>query len=235
MIDFTSTKDTTIDTLQQSRKTLFLLERFGSEAYISQMNVSQDGTVEEAQVIDPAQFIEQLQDTSSNSLYAKSEILDERILVKSTSKLAWYYQPKPSQRLFYKQSGRTLNAKINWCTFVFVRVQKRLFVGVIQHNKRPNAKTRVYAAPLPNVYEKTGSICLGSCVLPDTMDIDKISETYLNSVKTHLNSQSQFRAKKTTTDKEYFDYISSKQEEKIKVSELAIMGTLSDFITQARG
>ncbi|MFA0698170.1 hypothetical protein, partial [Vibrio sp. 10N.222.49.C9] len=83
---------------------------------------------------------------------------------------------------------------INWNHLVFCydKSTTSLCVAVTQHAKRCTATTRLYFAPLPNVWQNT-SICLGSVNLPKTEDIDEIAKAYINSTKTHLNHTGMFR------------------------------------------
>ncbi|MFL7013649.1 hypothetical protein [Enterovibrio norvegicus] len=228
MIDFDTPQDYSLGSTQSSKKTLFVFEQFGTEGFVSQINVRQNGELDTPKVIDPQELVQKLSEANA---YSRNEddLIDPRILVKSSRKLVWFYQPKPRQPLFYKLGASTFSKPIQWPTFVFKRTGTALSVCVIQNNSRPNNNTRVYHAPLPNVY-KTGAICLGSCVLPLTNDVDALSEAYLNSIKTHLNYNNGLRHQPQLTDAKYFKWVKSKIKSPISVSELAPYGTLESFI-----
>ncbi|WP_439438041.1 hypothetical protein [Salinivibrio costicola] len=228
MFDFTAPTDLH-DSQERLTRTVYLLDQFGDRAFLSQMPVLDDGEIGEAHVIDPNQFIETLREAQNIDNSESVGLIDQRLLVKNSKHMVWMYTPTPDQPFYYRHMNKRLATPINWPTLVFKRTGQSLSVCVLQHKTRPSLNTRVYHAPLPNVY-KSGSICLGGCVLPMTDDIDAITEEYLNSVKTHLNFDGGFRGVDAMTDKQYFQYIQRKTKEKIKVSELTPFGTLKDFI-----
>lgn len=229
MFSFSQTSDSTIDPKGNSSRTLFLLEQFGNDGFISQMSISNNNEIGTPVTINPTELIEALSTATTLTANTQSELIDPRILVKTANKLVWHYTPKATQRLYYSHGNQKINAPIKWCNFVFMLQGKQLSVAAVQHKTRPNAKTRLYHAPLPNVYQ-SGKICLGSCTMPDTLDIDVLSETYFDSVKTHLNFKGQFRAHKNTSQQQYYQYIKTKVNNPIRVSELNPLGTLADFI-----
>lgn len=228
MFEFTAPFDRQ-DSQQRIARTVYLLEQFGDKAFLSQMPVEDDGEIGQGHVIDPNQFIETLREAQNTDDSDGVDLIDRRLLVKNSKHMVWMYTPNPDQPFYYHHQNKRLAKPIHWPTFVFKRTGQSLSVCVLQHKTRPSLNTRVYHAPLPNVY-KSGSICLGGCVLPLTDDIDAITEEYLNSVKTHLNFDGGFRGVDAMTDKQYFQYIQRKTKEKIKVSELTPFGTLKDFI-----
>lgn len=137
--------------------------------------------------------------------------------------------------MYLKSNGQSLALKIKWPNLLFARKGKALFVAVLQHKTRPTNKTRLYLAPLPNVYANH-NICLGSVSLPDNNDIDEISMAYIESTKTHL-SNSDFWRKGGLTIERYVQWIKQKADSKtpISVSELKYSGTVSEFIQKLGG
>ncbi|MFC5079548.1 hypothetical protein VTH8203_01536 [Vibrio thalassae] len=206
------------------RKEAFVLEHFGKESFLTAYDVNDDNTIANARVISRAEFIESL---CSNSV---NEIIDPRILVNSAMLKVWTYTPRPNQPLFFNYAKRKFASPIKWCTFVFKYQKGSLSVGVIRAAKtRPTLETKVYYAPLPNIYS-SGNICLGSCTLPTNGSIDEISEAYLNSTKTHFNYKNLFRDPTLGCYSNYYAWLERKRTEPIKVSELSVMGTLGTFI-----
>lgn len=131
----------------------------------------------------------------------------------------------------YQHKGSSFAAPIQWCNFVFKLQDGALSVVVSRGKSRINGNTKLYHAPLPNVYE-SAKICLGSCTIPNSTDIDQISEAYFNSTKTHFNCNKSFRSKKQKTPKEYAQWLKTKVKSSIKVSELTSFGTLNQFISK---
>lgn len=229
MFSFNQTCDSTVDQKGNLARTLFLLEQYGSDSFISQMQISNNNEISLPVTINPVELIEALSTATTLNSNTQSELIDPRILVKTANKLVWHYTPKATQRLYYSHANKKINAPIMWCNFVFMLQGKQLSVAAVQHKTRPNANTRLYHAPLPNVYQ-SGKICLGNCTMPDTLDIDALSETYFDSVKTHLNFKGQLRANKETSQSQYYEYIKSKINQPIRVSELTPFGSLQTFI-----
>lgn len=213
---------------------IFLLDTINGKSYLTAFEVK-DNTPKNPKVIDHKQLIAKLSKQSSTL-----SLTDERILATSHDTIVWTYTPKPSQPLFYRQGGKTIAKPIMWPTFIFKKKGGSLSVGVLRGRGRPNANTKVYCAPLPNVYHN-GGICMGSCNITNLDDIDAISEEYLNSTKTHLNNREFLRhpkkvMKSPTQDRlsnaDYYRWISTKHDEPIRVSELSVLGTVDSFIQQ---
>ncbi|ENM5835483.1 hypothetical protein NTH44_003593 [Vibrio metoecus] len=229
MITILPSEDKSLNKPNTNSRTLFLIEQIGSEGFVSKMDIDSEGNIGSSIVINPSELIERMYEAQSNNNSHSKSLLDERILVKNCDELVWYYKPEDKQRFFYRHEGRTINAPIKWPTFIFRKTGNELKVGVIQHNKRPTLTTRIYYAPLPNVYD-SGKICLGSCTLPNTFDVDEISKAYFNSVKTHINNKKMLRAFKMISQEDYFQFISKKKTEPVRVSELTVYGTVKQFI-----
>lgn len=207
---------------QEPQRELYLLESVGSLSYLSVFDVK-GKKVSNERTIAPEELIAKLSCTDSDTW------IDSRILVSTPQKLVWHYTPEPDQNLYYKHGSNKIISPIKWCSFVFKRVGKNLSVVALQHKTRPKLTTRVYHAPLGNVYASS-AICLGTAQLPDTNDIDEISKTYFESVKTHINNTNFLRGKDKLTNQDYFDWISEKRTKPIRVSELEPFGTVKDFI-----
>ncbi|WP_428774871.1 hypothetical protein [Vibrio sp.] len=212
---------------QQCTQLLFLLEQYnGKETFVSSIPLK-NGQIGTPIVIDPQELIEKLT-TQDNTV----ELIDDRILVKTASKLVWTYQPAATQPLYYRHNKHSFTKPIKWPKLIFKLENGRLAVCVAPNRKRPSLSDTVYHAPLPNVYE-SGNICLGSCSLPVTNNIDQIAETYLNSTKTHLNFSGALRAHKKLSQSQYFKWMKTKHTDRIKLSELAPIGSLNKFIQTA--
>ncbi|MDF9399070.1 hypothetical protein [Vibrio sp. 1180_3] len=208
------------------RREAFIVEHFDKESFVTAYDIDLQNKISNARVVNRDDLIDALKTANhSNGL----DILDPRILVSTPSTMVWTYKPSKYQPLYYRHNNRTFAKPILWCTFIFKYHQGRLSVCVAPNGKRPTVNTRVYCAPLPNVYQ-SGKICLGTCQLPTTGNIDEISEAYFNSTKTHMNSNGLFRKKKSLGNTDYYAWLQSKVETPIRVSELAVYGTLNNFI-----
>ncbi|MBD0788227.1 hypothetical protein HUO09_17870 [Vibrio sp. Y2-5] len=218
-------------------KQIFIVESINSNKFVTQYTET-NGKLSTGSILNAEQFIDAVaqlkkENNASGASRCKANIIDPRILVDDIKKLVWTYTPEPDQILYYSHGSHGFVGKIHWPTFIFKRMGSRLFIGVIQSkNKRPTADTRVYYAPLPNI-SNMGSICLGSARLPKNNDIDAISKAYLDSTKTHFGHTAFFRNKKVPSAAQYANWLKSKEKEPVRVSELAVMGTVSDFILKA--
>lgn len=214
-----------------SRMEVVAFETINNETFITHYDVkiadangarNESYEIYNPKVINPTTLVDKLN-------LKQSGLIDPRVLVDSGNTLIWQYTPNPEQCLYYKYRDKTFAKPIKWCNFIFKLQGNELSVFAVQHKSRPTEKTRLYFAPLPNVYS-SGNICLGSCSLPRNKDIDAISECYFESVKTHLNNRKLLRGHKEVSDTQFFNWIKSKTTTPIRVSELKLFGTLKDIL-----
>ncbi len=220
-LSFSEPTDTDIPRKTPHRE-LYLLESMGTQSYLSVFDVN-GKQVSNERTINPEELIAKLQCTDSDAW------IDSRILISTPRKLVWHYTPEPDQNFYYNHGSNRIISPIKWCSFVFKRVGKNLSVVALQHKTRPKPTTRVYHAPLGNVYASS-AICLGTVQLPNTNDIDEISKAYFESVKTHINNTAFLRGIENLTNLDYFNWINEKRTRPIRVSELKPFGTVQDFI-----
>lgn len=225
----------------QKSKQIFILEKTSGRTFITEYKSNETG-IGAGRVLKLEEFTDSvntaLEDQYSkinknNKINKKNDLglLDERIILMKHNKLVWKYTPKPSQFLYLKYGSSGYVGKFNWPTLVFKLENRTLSVAVLRSSKnRPTSDTRIYHAPLPNIYVN-GNICLGTALLPKGNDIDEISEAYLNSTKTNfLKGMTCFRNKEIKSMSHYLKWVKEKAHDKIKVSELAPMGTITSFI-----
>lgn len=222
---FTQSNYEAVGERKANRKEALILETYQNETFITCYDIDHKDNPVNPRVVSPEAVLEKL----SADRVCETDIIDSRILVNTKSKLVWHYTPSPKQPLYYRYNNHSMATPIQWCSFVLKRQGQGLSIAVVRSKQRPTLSTRLYRAPLPNVYQ-SGQICLGSCVLPDTVNVDAISEEYLNSAKTHLIYKSPLRGQETLSDTELFTWLQSKITAPIRVSELAPFGTLADFI-----
>lgn len=223
---FTVTEPKDVGAIKANQKEVFILESIGGRSFLTAFDCVNNKPANPRSV-HPEALIEKL---SGNSI--QTSFIDERILVKNSQMIVWTYTPPKGQLLHYRHNGKTLVAPIQWNNLIFKKHGRALSVVAVRSKKRPSLTTRVYHAPIPNVYT-SGNICLGNVSLPETDNIDDLAQVYLQSTKTHLNNSIFLRkhAKdKSLTSKVYYEWIKTKTENPILVSELSVYGTLNDFI-----
>lgn len=221
-------------------KQIFVLEEKNNLTFITEFmqegdQISIGRLLKFNEFVDSVNFSYENQQGSASSLNKKGymEVLDERILVKTHNQLVWTYTPSNDQNLYYKYGKHGYAGNFNWPTLIFKLVDKRLSVAVLRSAKnRPNSKTKIYHAPLPNI-GMAGEICLGSVYLPTNNNIDEIAKSYLESTKTHFNRTPYFSRKRSeSTQEKYLEWVKTKANEPIKMTELTPMGTVRDFINK---
>lgn len=216
-----------------TNKQIFVVETISNKTFITEY-AQVAGKVSGGQVLSTNEFIEvvsQLRKLPTDTTAKSKALIDSRILLDDGFSLVWTYTPEPDQNLYYSHGGHGFIGVIQWPTFIFRRSGNQLSIGVIQsRHKRPTLDTKVYRAPLPNI-SGTGAICLGSAKLPKSnLDIDAIAKAYLDSTKTHFGYSNCFRHKKEITAAQYVKWLKQKESEPVRVSELAVFGTVKDFI-----
>lgn len=217
---------------------VLVIERFENcrNAFFTLHKVNSDGEMElSGKTIDPAKFLSKLvQEKETTEKCVK--FIDSRVLIEDEERLVWFDEFKHSISYKYLEKIRDFRVKMPNLIFVFNKRSKTLRVACVA-NGRPNEKSRLYAAPIPNV-GNTGAICLGSVKLKSSDSIDEITEKYFNSNKTHLNNNRLLKGK-SISNEQYFQWLIEKEKsgKKIKISELSRLNvSMEEFIgTGLRG
>ncbi|MEH6454733.1 MAG: hypothetical protein V7749_00295 [Cocleimonas sp.] len=135
-------------------------------------------------------------DIQINNLKAQSNwfnaFTDEHIIVKSSELLVWH-TPRQS-RVLYLSKG---NVKVTLPPLLYVfrapngHSTASLSVFALAANKRPNLHSKLYHAPLMNIYQ-SGKLCLGTMKLPKAINSDTIAlveKEFFGSRFTHPNHE----------------------------------------------
>lgn len=224
-MSFSAKHHEAIEVKQQYNVEAILLEHVDGQSFVTAFDLDSQGAVKGKRIVNPSDLVTKFssqQDTDKG-------FIDPRILVNTRGKIVWHYTPRSNQNLYYRYGSNSMAKPIKWCSFLFKYESGRLSIAVLRSKQRPTLTTRIYHAPLPNVHSN-GDICLGSCVLPKTGNIDQISEAYFESTKTHMLSGCRLRGKENLSDKDLFKWLESKVENPIRVSELTPFGTVQNFI-----
>ncbi|MBB1388317.1 MULTISPECIES: hypothetical protein [unclassified Shewanella] len=149
---------------------------------------------------------------------------DEHIIIRSAKMLVWH-TPRQS-RVLYLSKGQV---KVTLPPLLYIfRVSNghsttELSVFALAANKRPNRKTKLYHAPLMNLYSN-GKLCLGNMTLPKIINqdtIELVEKEFFNSRFTHPNHKALTRK---PVDIEAFYKIKEKNGKRIMTSELMPVG-----------
>lgn len=196
----------------------------------------ESGELTQGEYIDPNDLVAEL----TRGRKPKSAFMPENVLAETDSLLVFYEPSHTKHPIYYKSSrkkgeriARPIRVAYPSMLYVVDRKKRSLRLGMLRYNRRPRLTDTVYDFPLPNV-SGNGSVCLGSVKLPEILDretVGDISEAYLNSVKTHLNSQTMFRKGKTTEDR-WYAYVADleKKQSKFRVSDFTMAGTVKQWV-----
>ncbi|MCT8869025.1 PRTRC system protein B [Shewanella bicestrii] len=126
----------------------------------------------------------------SNSLNAFADYIEPHIIAQNSKILAWY-TPRKEQTLFLTKSSVlvTLPPLLYVYKPAIGNGIASLSVFALASNKRPNTNTKLYHAPLMNIYQN-GSVCLGTMKIPQQMSgniIDVVEKEFFGSKFTHPN------------------------------------------------
>ena len=220
--------------VEQAKKQIFVLEKVGSKTIATEYEQTGD-QVSSGKIINMKDFANSVNSacdaTGNNTTKAAETLLDERILVQTSSTLVWKYTPTNDQLFFYEYGASGYVGQFNWPTLLFKMIGGQLSVAVLRsaHN-RPNANTKLYHAPFPNI-NSSGKICLGNVVLPKNKNIDDISKAYLESKKTHFSREPYFaKNRKESTQGKFGAWLRTKAITPVKMSELTAMCTVQEFL-----
>ncbi|WP_199438515.1 hypothetical protein [Vibrio owensii] len=233
---FESTTAKRIDRKPDLSRFMLLINNEDHHSRITQFRIGHDNQPMDAESVSVEEVMQQLKEADSNEVTTPKRLNDPRVLFDNGRTLIWHYRPSKQQKLFLKHNGRNINQKFPFPSLVFAYDEEAhsLHIVAMRHHKRPDLDTRLYCAPLPNI-STNGNVCLGNVVMPKTRCIDALSEEYLNSFKTHLNNTELFR-KGETTNGRYFKWAKEAiKNNKISLAEIAVYGTLREFIKARTG
>lgn len=114
--------------------------------------------------------------------------------------IAWY-EPAATRTMFFKPSSDTAvgafdGKRIPQPPLVFIAGGRNLRVYALATDERPNGATPLYLAPYWNIFDRGGSVCLGSMEIPNSVapaDSNAWSEAFFASNFTHLSSGKRWR------------------------------------------
>jgi len=145
---------------------------------------------------------------------------EENILVKDSSVIAWH-RPRQTRTLYL--TNEAINLEIPPLLYIFRTPKSNevasLSVFALAANKRPNLKSKLYHAPLMNIYSD-GRLCLGNMKLPRVIDdktITLVESEFFGSRFTHPNHSNLTRKK---MDIVKFYKMKQKSGQRIMTSEL---------------
>ncbi|WP_039871532.1 hypothetical protein [Photobacterium angustum] len=171
---------------------------------------------------------------TDNTFNNNVALLSERILLDTSEHLVFY--TKSQKRRLWQGMGEKLAYEFYYPATLFAinKPSRHLAVFALAYNRRPKITDRLYALPIPNIYE-SGSVCQGTAQLPMTLtstNLAEIADSFFNGVKTHLNCDNTFRKKYNARNKQsgYEKWLKQHCDTKPKMSELECRGTLNTVL-----
>ncbi len=123
----------------------------------------------------------------------KVSLLPPNVVSISETHLAWTVPAQVRPMLFNITGMPMKNIDVPWPRlFMVANRNGKLAVAALKTKGRVGAKTKLYQAPLMNVYAN-GNVCTGSATLPDECGIDQIKvweSVMFDSAFSHVNNQS---------------------------------------------
>lgn len=123
----------------------------------------------------------------------KVSLLPPNVVSLSETHIAWTVPAQVRTMLFNITGMPMKKIDVPWPRLLMVANRNgKLAVAALKTNGRVGAKTKLYQAPLMNVYTN-GNVCTGSATLPDECGIDQIKaweSVMFDSAFSHVNNPS---------------------------------------------
>lgn len=116
-------------------------------------------------------------------------LIPENVLTVEPDAVTWFLPAMRAPMHCKDAKGKRHALDVVWPHLILRVVRRELFVVAVDSAQRPTRQSRLYAAPLANVYAET-SVCTGSATLPrgsDTDSIDGWNRVLLGTYNTHVN------------------------------------------------
>lgn len=118
---------------------------------------------------DLAQLTAILSDTNVN----EGMLLPTNLLGRSVGHLCWYV-PGKIRPMWFAVGDKTVRLNVPWPNLVFLVKDGKLSVAAYKGTRRPGANTRLFHAPLSNIYAAT-NVCIGSATVPADMSLQSMA------------------------------------------------------------
>lgn len=125
-------------------------------------------------------------------------ILPASVLIDSPTMMVWH-KPRFVETMWFRTDETVKGVKVEWPPLLFLvdKTAARMRVFALPSNARPGPSTRLYHAPLMNVYEG-GYLCQGTAKLPSKLSTESIplcEESLIASQFTHTNHAQTIRGR----------------------------------------
>jgi len=157
----------------------------------------------------PENDMRSLLESLLDKLPQHNRIIPANVLSMSSNHLAWTVKGSVKP-MYFKLRGASKGFKINvpYPTLLFVANQRGLSIAALKSNRRPTEKTKLFHAPLMNIY-KDATVCLGDSSMPTDITPSTQEEIEALIFKTnfsHINHEKTLNNKQEISDKKHLAF-----------------------------
>lgn len=139
-------------------------------------------------------------------------LLPANVLAHSSQHLCWYVKSQKKTMWFTEATGiASCKIMINWPNLILTVCRDELFISAYCGSRRPSSKTKLYHAPLMNVFDNC-SLCMGDSIPPKENPIacmDEWEEAVFNTRFSHINDETPLSKSIVQSDVTYEAFIKS--------------------------
>ena len=195
-----------------------------------------NGTLGLGEVINGDELAETVLQSNVTDSTSQFTLMPENIILDNHKFLIWYTKRKVMPMWF--RTNRTFSVDVEWTPLLFIadKQSSSLRMLALANNSRPHLNTRLYYAPLMNIYHNH-TLCQGTARLPEKVDsscIDDCVATLTESVFTHVNHSDTLKSRTSVTNEEHIAFWKNKAKnnDRVRASELEYAGRLSEFMNK---
>ena len=129
-------------------------------------------------------------------------ILPANVLTVERDAVTWLVPARRAAMHSIDKEGKRHALDVLWPHLILRVVRRKLYIVAVESANRPDARTRLFAAPLPNIYSST-EVCTGSARLPRSSEVDSIAEwegVLFRSFNTHVNHDATLKGGATSDE-----------------------------------
>ncbi|GAA4649817.1 hypothetical protein GCM10023116_20980 [Kistimonas scapharcae] len=208
---------------------LIFYQSEGELMAVTRHSVSNSGHIGLGEIVDSNALSELV---LSNTIADTGRLIPHNVLLNNGKHIIWH--TKRQQRSMWIRQDRPRRLSVEYPPLLFVSSIDGRDVRIfgLPSNSRPTLTTRLYHAPLANIYED-GRLCQGTATLPSSVTLDNLADCescLFDSQFTHINHSKTLKG--CETSKKHFDYwvAKSKTREKVKASEMIFIGRLDNVL-----
>lgn len=117
-------------------------------------------------------------------------VFPANLLTLDRHQIAWF-EPAVEQLMHFHVGGERTARLVRWPSLIFRVFQHTLYVAAVLGDQRPDSSTKLYKAPLANLWDG-GSVCMGNAIIPSASMVEDIpawSDSFRTSAFSHANDR----------------------------------------------